>query len=192
MLRHIFRKDKGGINVVQSTPLTKLSLETIKAVCAEYRVISADFIFRCDATVDDFIDVIEGNRVYCPTIYVMNKIDALYLEELELLDKVEHYCPLSGNLLWNLDGLLEKIWEYCDMIRIYTKPKGQDPDWNDPVILPRNKRSIENFCNRIHKSMIKDFKHALVWGISAKHKPQRVGKDHILEDEDVVQIVKKI
>lgn len=33
---------------------------------------------------------------------------------------------------------------------------------------------------------------ALVWGSSVKHMPQKVGKDHVLNDEDVVQIVKKI
>lgn len=32
---------------------------------------------------------------------------------------------------------------------------------------------------------------ALVWGLSVKHNPQKVGKDHTLEDEDVIQIVKK-
>lgn len=32
---------------------------------------------------------------------------------------------------------------------------------------------------------------ALVWGSSVKHNPQKVGKDHTLEDEDVIQIVKK-
>lgn len=32
---------------------------------------------------------------------------------------------------------------------------------------------------------------ALVWGASVKHQPQKVGKDHTLQDEDVVQIVKK-
>ena len=50
-------------------------------------------------------------------------------------------------------------------------------------------------------------KHALVWGKSVKYNPQKViascllhsmilgilqvGKDHVLEDEDVVQIVRK-
>ena len=35
------------------------------------------------------------------------------------------------------------------------------------------------------------FHSALVWGSSVKHNPQKVGKEHILNDEDVVQIVKK-
>jgi ribosome-interacting GTPase 1 len=45
---------------------------------------------------------------------------------------------------------------------------------------------------KIHKTMIKQFKYALVWGSSAKHRPQRVGKDHLLQDEDIVQIIKKV
>jgi ribosome-interacting GTPase 1 len=32
---------------------------------------------------------------------------------------------------------------------------------------------------------------AIVWGQSAKYQPMRVGKDHLLADEDVIQIVKK-
>ena len=30
-------------------------------------------ISRCDATIDDLIDVIEGNRIYIPCIYLLNK-----------------------------------------------------------------------------------------------------------------------
>ena len=37
---------------------------------------------------------------------------------------------------------------------------------------------MEDFCNRIHKLMLKNFKYALVWGTSVKHRPQRVGKEH--------------
>lgn len=39
---------------------------------------------------------------------------------------------------------------------------------------------------------MKEFKYGLVWGSSVRHQPQKVGKDHVLEDEDVVQIVKKV
>ena len=51
--------------------------------------------------------------------------------------------------------------------------------------------SVEAFCNRLHKGIKDQFKYAWVWGSSVKHQPQRVGLDHILCDEDVVQIVKR-
>jgi ribosome-interacting GTPase 1 len=66
------------------------------------------------------------------------------------------------------------------------------PDWSDPVVMPSDRCTVEYFCNKLHKAMIKQFKYALVWGSSAKHRPQRVGKEHVLEDEDIVQIVKKV
>lgn len=50
---------------------------------------------------------------------------------------------------------------------------------------------MEDLCNRIHKRILDSFKCAVVWGTSVKFNPQRVGKDHVLKDEDVVQIVKK-
>lgn len=70
--------------------------------------------------------------------------------------------------------------------------QGKLPDYNDPVVLPKTRRTVEDFCNRIHKGIMKQFKYALVWGISVKHKPQKVGREHVLDDEDIVQIVKKI
>ena len=35
--------------------------------------------------------------------------------------------------------------------------------------------------------ILKQFKYALVWGTSVKHRPQKVGKEHVLQDEDIVQ-----
>uniref|UniRef100_A0A453B0V5 TGS domain-containing protein n=1 Tax=Aegilops tauschii subsp. strangulata TaxID=200361 RepID=A0A453B0V5_AEGTS len=87
----------------------------------------------------------------------------------------------SAHLEWNLDGLLEMVWEYLDLCRLYTKPKGLNPDYEDPVILSSKRKTVEDFCNQIHKDMAKQFKYALVWGSSVKHKPQRVGKVCILQ-----------
>lgn len=41
------------------------------------------------------------------------------------------------------------IWEKLDMVRVYTKPKGTLPDYNEPVVLPRAHSSVENFCNKV-------------------------------------------
>eukprot|EP01017_Pseudomicrothorax_dubius_P020072 TRINITY_DN22034_c0_g1_i1.p1 TRINITY_DN22034_c0_g1~~TRINITY_DN22034_c0_g1_i1.p1 ORF type:complete len:369 (+),score=102.72 TRINITY_DN22034_c0_g1_i1:145-1251(+) len=186
------RRDKGGITITKTVDMTKIDDDMIKAILHEYRISNADLTFRCDATEDDLIDIIEGNRKYVPCLYVLNKVDAITMEELDIIDKFPHYVPISGNLEWNFDELLEKMWDYLDLIRVYTKPKGQIPDYNAPVVVPRTACAVEDFCNRIHKTMIKQFKHALVWGSSVKHNPQKVGKDHKLSDEDVVQIIKKI
>jgi len=46
--------------MTNTVPLTHLTPEEVKAVLSEYRINSADIAFRCDATVDDLIDVLEG------------------------------------------------------------------------------------------------------------------------------------
>lgn len=51
--------------------------------------------------------------------------------------------------------------------------------------------TVEDFCNHIHRSLVKDVKYVLAWGTSARHYPQHCGLSHVLQDEDVVQIVKK-
>eukprot|EP01112_Ceratiomyxa_fruticulosa_P010477 TRINITY_DN2777_c0_g2_i2.p1 TRINITY_DN2777_c0_g2~~TRINITY_DN2777_c0_g2_i2.p1 ORF type:complete len:369 (-),score=76.09 TRINITY_DN2777_c0_g2_i2:96-1202(-) len=186
------KKDKGGINFTHTVAPTHLDVDTVKAILGEYKIHNADVCLRCNATADDLIDVIEGNRVYIPALYVLNKIDAITIEELDLLDKIPHYVPISAHLEWNLDELLERIWQYLSLTRIYTKPKGQIPDYNAPIVIRGgDAATVEVFCNRIHKALAKQMKYALVWGSSVKHQPQRVGKDHQLNDEDVVQIVKK-
>ncbi len=64
------------------------------------------------------------------------------------------------------------------------------PDYEEPVILHDKNPTIRDFCNRLHKGIVEHFKYAWVWGTSVKYQPQRVGLDHVLNDEDVVQLVK--
>jgi len=188
----IVKKDNGGIGYQELCQQTKgMNAEVARVILKEFKVSCAEAIVREDITTDQFIDVVEGNRSYIPVLYVFNKIDSLTIEELDILDQMPNYVPISSSLNWNLEELMEEIWDRCDMLRIYTKPKGQIPDYDDPVILHSNNPTIEQFCNRLHKDIITSFSHALVWGKSAKHQPQRCGKDHVLMDEDIVQLCKK-
>jgi len=188
------RKDKGGINLkIMASPQENIDLETCKNICNEYKIHCADItLSEPNLTVDQLIDEIEGNRVYIPCIYVLNKIDQISIEELELVYKIPMAVPISAHHKWNFDDLLETMWNALSLTRVYTKPKGQLPDYSSPIILSTKKRSVEDFCNKIHKHLMADFKHAQVWGSSVRHNPQRCGKEHILNDEDIVQVIKKV
>jgi len=57
-------------------------------------------------------------------------------------------------------------WALCRVRSIYTKPKSQVPDYSAPVVLRTGDRTIEDFCNRIHKGILKQLKYSWVWGRS--------------------------
>lgn len=189
----ILKKDSGGIGYQEIVSQTKGMNATIaKLVLREFKISCAEVIIKEDITIDQFIDALEGNRTYIPVLYVFNKIDSLTIQELDILDQMPNYVPISSQYGWNIDELMEEVWKRCNMIRIYTKSKGQTPDYNDPIILHSGRNpTVKDFCNRLHKDIIDDFSHAFVWGKSAKHQPQRCGKYHFLMDEDIVQICKR-
>ncbi|KAH0916358.1 hypothetical protein HID58_030804 [Brassica napus] len=142
-------------------------------------------LFRENATVDDFIDVIEGNRKYIKCVYVYNKIDVG-------IDDVDRLARQPNSIL-NLDRLLARMWDEMGLVRVYSKPQGQQPDFDEPFVLSSDRGgcTVEDFCNHVHRTLVKDMKYALVWGTSARHNPQNCGLSQHLEDEDVVQVVKK-
>ena len=115
---------------------------------SEYKINSADIAIRCDATIDDLIDILEAkSRSYIPVIYALNKIDAISIEELDLLYRIPNACPISSEHGWNVDELMEQIWEKLDLCRIYTKPKGKQPDYSAPVVLRKSACTIEDFVS---------------------------------------------
>jgi len=183
-------KAGGGLSFNTTVPLTHLDQRLVGSVLHEYKIFNAEVVLRCDATVDEFIDVVEGNRKYMRCLYVYNKIDTLSIEELNEMARKPDSCIVSCNLNLNLDNLMAKIWEYLDLVRVYTKKRGQPPDFNEAIVA-QGGVTVEKICSMIHKDLVSQFKCAIIWGTSAKHTPQRTGLSHVVEDEDVIQIIKK-
>jgi len=184
----ITKRERGGITVCGGD----FDQELVKSILHEFRISNADVHITGTVTVDDLIDAVEGNRKYVPAIYVLNKIDSISVQELDIIARIPHAVPISAHHGWNFDSFLKKSWDYLDLIRIYPKPKGQPIDYEEPVILKTKKRTVQDFCNAIHKEIMRKFKYAIVWGSSVKHTKMKVGKDHVLNDSDVVQIIKGV
>eukprot|EP00827_Trimyema_finlayi_P001394 TRINITY_DN1536_c0_g1_i2.p1 TRINITY_DN1536_c0_g1~~TRINITY_DN1536_c0_g1_i2.p1 ORF type:complete len:377 (+),score=129.18 TRINITY_DN1536_c0_g1_i2:51-1181(+) len=184
----------GGVRLCSVKKLTYLDESIVKAIFAEYKLFNADVLVKGDYTIDDMVDAIEGNRKYLKCLYVYNKIDQVSIEDVNIISHIENSVAITCQLKLNLDYLIDQIWEKLDLTRIYTKKKGCQPDFEDPIVLTkgRNGLTVESVCNQVHKDFVKTFNYANIWGRSAKQQPQRCGLGHELEDEDVVQLVKKV
>jgi len=132
-----------------------------------------DVLVREEITSDELIDAIEGNRRYIKCLYVYNKVDTCFLEDLEPIIRRKNSVLISAHLKLNLDGLMSEIWRILDLVRIYTKKKGEDPDFTEPVILTKGRGgcTIKRLCTQIHKDLLTVFKAAKVWGKSVKFNP---------------------
>ncbi|MFH1222345.1 MAG: GTP-binding protein [Candidatus Micrarchaeota archaeon] len=184
----IKKKLRGGLTMNATVKLTKITARQVQAVLGEYGMHNADIVFRTDADVDEFIDAVEGNRVYMPSIIVVNKID---LVGGKLLKKPSFdYMPISAEKDFNMQLVKDAIYRKLDFINIYTKRRGEKADIEEPMILRRGV-NIGDVCEKLHRDLRKEFRYAIVWGKSVKHSAQRVGFDHVLADGDILYIVKK-
>uniref|UniRef100_A0A7M4FHF5 Developmentally regulated GTP binding protein 2 n=1 Tax=Crocodylus porosus TaxID=8502 RepID=A0A7M4FHF5_CROPO len=121
-------KKGGGISFNSTVTLTQCSEKLVQLILHEYKIFNAEVLFREDCSPDEFIDVIVGNRVYMPCLYVYNKIDQISMEEVDRLARRPHSVVISCGMKLNLDYLLEKLWEYLALTCIYTKKRGLPSD----------------------------------------------------------------
>ena len=164
------RRRTGGVHVSSTVPLTHLDEKTIRSIINEYGMHNADVLFRDDVTMDQFIDVLDRNKSYVPMLILLNKVDLVdeaYLEEMK--KQLPEFIPISADKKLNID---------------------READMNDPLVIKKGSTVIDA-CDKLHKEFVKNFRHAKIWGTSVKFPGQKVGPDHVLEDEDVLRIILK-
>ena len=186
------KTSSGGIGVNTQVKLMKISENLIKDILRVYDINNARVIVREDVTDEQFIDVLE-DRTYVRSLIVMNKIDLVNQDFInELQDKIKiDFIPISADSNINIEALKEAIFNTLNFIRIYMRPKNGKPDYDQPLIT-RNDSTVLAVCNKIHRNMKNEFRYAMVWGKSVKFGGQKVGMNHVLLDEDVLTIVKKL
>ncbi len=191
----IEKTSTGGISVNKQVPI-KTSERLIKEIMRLYGLHNGRVIIREPNLSDDqLIDALNGNRIYLPSVIVLNKIDlvnASFVQEIKskiLGDNNDNFIAVSADSGINIDVLKEAIYQRLGFIRVYMRPKGGETDFREPMII-KNGATVQDVCNKIHRNMAKNFRYGLVWGKSAKFAGQKVGLDHKLADEDVLTIVK--
>ncbi len=181
----------GGIAVAQQIRLTKMSESLLKDVLRVYGINNARVVIREDLSSEQLIDYVSGNKSYADAITIINKIDLVdrkFLDQLKTKIKSE-FIEISADSGINIDQLKDKIYDKLKFIRIYMRPKGGETDFKEPLIARRDS-TVGDICDKLHRRMRKEFRYAMVWGKSVKFGGQRVGIEHVLQDEDVLTIIK--
>lgn len=181
----------GGIAVAQQVKLTKISESLLKDILRIYGINNARVVIREDLTDEQLIDYVSGNKSYADAITIINKIDLVdkkFLKQLRTKIKSE-FIEVSADSGINIDDLKDKIYDKLKFMRIYMRPKGGETDFKEPLIA-RADSTIGEICDKLHRRLRKEFRYALVWGKSVKFGGQRVGINHVLQDEDVLTIIK--
>lgn len=187
----LHRRDRGGIEVNSLVQQRELETETIRTVLREWGVVNAELIVKEDLALDRLVDFLAGNRVYIPGMVVLNKIDLLSKAGLEgIVVGLPGWSviPISAKTGEGLEELLDEIYLRLSLMRVYLRPPGGDVDREEPLVLKKGSH-VSDVGELLHRDFLRNFRHAEVWGRSAKFPGQKVGIRHTLEDGDILTIM---
>jgi len=85
-----------------------------------------------------------------------------------------------------IEDMKQVLYRLLNIIRVYTKRPGGKPDMTEPVVLPRG-ATLADAAMNIHKALEAKLKFARVWG-SGKHDGVMAGREHVLEDGDIIEL----
>jgi ribosome-interacting GTPase 1 len=134
----------------------------------------------------------EGFLLFVPTLILVNKYDSEEFGEhyhifQELLGGDYPLVPISAKTGHNLDEFKKKVFDLLGVIRVYSKAPGKEVDKTSPFVVEEGIQ-LGEFAGKVHKDFQEKLKTAKIWGSSADFPGQMVSREHVLEDEDVVEL----
>ena len=126
-----------------------------------------------------------------PFLVLVNKSDDPSDDEdvavlAELLGEAWELLPVSAETGRNLEKMRRAVFDRLDIMRVYSKPPGEQPDRSAPFVLEKGS-TVEVFAAKVHRDFLETLKTARIWG-EGVYDGQMVGRDHVLHDGDVVEL----
>jgi ribosome-interacting GTPase 1 len=130
-------------------------------------------------------------RIHLPTLLVANKYDLdPEPEEIDVLEELigVRYPAVAVSTVTGegCDQIGPLLFRGLGVVRVYTKIPGHPPDMAKPYTLLRGD-TVFDVAKLIHKEVAGGLKFARIWG-SAKFDGQQVGREHVVEDRDVIEL----
>jgi len=125
------------------------------------------------------------------TLIVANKSDLPNASEnleilKELLELDIDWVPISALTGAGLENLQKRIFLMLGIIRVYSKIPGKKVELESPFTLKRGS-TVMDIARAVHQDFAHNLKFARIWNKN-KYDGQRVNRDCVLEDEDIIEL----
>ncbi len=104
----------------------------------------------------------------------------------ELYDDQLQVRAVSCTTGENLDQLKAFIFEFLDVVRVYSKVPGKKADKKDPFVLPRGS-TVLDLAGAVHRDLPDQLRYARIWG-AGTYPGQTVQRQHVLSDADILEL----
>ena len=186
-------KGAGEIRIATTSTQSSVSHEQIRELLHSYGVGNALVRIYGSASIDDVEDaVLENVTLYKPTLLVANKMDLYSARDASLrftgnlpvsLPTAIVSC-LTGQGLASIGG---KLFESLGLVRVYTKEPNDSKPSDHPFVV-RAGTTVRELAMSIHTNLAERYRYSRIWGSTSKFAGERVGPEHVLGDQDVVEI----
>lgn len=186
-------KGSGEIRIATSGGQMSHKPEQIRELLHSYGLKNALVRTYGDVSLDDIEDaILENVTVYRPCLVIGNKLDLPRAREAstEFERQISHQLPVVLTSCLTGQGLAqvgEGIFRSLGIIRVYTKEPSQSKASEHPFVV-RAGTTIRELARSIHSDLADKYRYSRIWGPTSKFAGERVGPEHVLGDQDVVEI----
>ncbi len=85
-----------------------------------------------------------------------------------------------------LEAFKKVVYDFLDIVKVYTKAPGKKPDFSDPYVVPRGS-TVLNVAEKVHRDFLQNLKYARIWG-EGKADGIMVPRDFVISDGDVLEL----
>jgi hypothetical protein len=156
-----------------------------------------------DLSDDDILDRLEETRSFLAdakvdlqmmkVLMVGNKKDAPGAEERAAIvrEVYQEQFPMAAISAAaatpnELEAFKRVVYDFLNVVRVYTKAPGKKADFTDPYVVPRGS-TVLDVAEKVHRDFVQNLKYARIWG-EGKVDGIMVPRDFVIGEGDILEL----
>jgi ribosome-interacting GTPase 1 len=78
------------------------------------------------------------------------------------------------------------VYDFLDVVRVYTKVPGKKPDFADPYVVARGS-TVVDVAEKVHRDFVENLKYARLWS-NGKPDGIMVPRDFVINEGDILEL----